>query len=288
MAHPVARLAGALLSVAALLWLALEARARWDDLNPSILSSETAVIAILGSLGLGAAYWLQGLNWRDLVRLFARDTALPSAPLVGSAMTTQIAKYLPGNVAHLAGRHLQAAGTGVSNTALGKALASEIAVLVASAGLIALAALSLAPGSLQFEGWSLQTPAVVALVGLVLVGFVVARKAGRLSRVLPKLVLRAGLWIFVFGLVFWAILVTIHPVSLGSAMAAASIGWAIGFATPGSPGGIGTREGAMTLLLSPTVPLDALIPALALFRLVTVLADLVCFALGRMIRKSGW
>ncbi|WP_343346721.1 hypothetical protein WJT74_03055 [Sphingomicrobium sp. XHP0239] len=283
MGHPAARWAGGLLSLAALIWLAIEARARWQAVDGSALTTEVWTTAAAGAVAIGAAYILQALNWRDLVRSFVRDPELRGTPLVRSSMVTQVAKYLPGNVAHLAGRHMQATSLGVPHGALGKALGSEIAILLGGALLVVLAAVGFLPTAFVIEGVSLRPLALAALGGVVLVCLFIGWRGGQ---VLLLLLARAVGWMTVFAAAFWLLLDAIYPVSIGSALAAAAIGWAVGFATPGSPGGIGTREGAMTLMLSPSVPLEALLPALALFRLVTVGADLVCFAIGRAMGKD--
>ena len=285
--HPLARAAGTLLSLAAIVWLALELRARWGAIDPAAFDARSLLVAALGAAVLGLSFVLQALNWRDLVRLASGDPSLPSRPVVGAAMRAQIGKYLPGNVAHLAARHLWLVGQGVTHSALGKALLGEIVVLLAAAGLVAAVALAVLPGDLRPGGLSLRSAAWVALAVSALAGLMAWRLRPTLAMASAKLLARAIGWMAILGVTFWWMLQGVHPVSAGSAIAAAVAGWAIGFATPGSPGGIGTREAAMTLLLSPTVPLSALLPVLALFRLVTVGADVVCYAAGRLVSRAG-
>jgi uncharacterized membrane protein YbhN (UPF0104 family) len=70
-------------------------------------------------------------------------------------------------------------------------------------------------------------------------------------------------------------------------LAAICLPWAIGFVTPGAPGGIGVREATMVLILSQVMPpLESLlIPAL--MRMVTIAGDLFAFSLSYVMFRLG-
>ena len=92
-----------------------------------------SVVYALTGLQLAWAWWMalgglgeSRLSWRKTWRLYAR---------------TQIAKYLPGNVFHLAGRHIAAREEGVKDTLLVMAAGLEMGMLMFSAGALGLLAL---------------------------------------------------------------------------------------------------------------------------------------------------
>jgi hypothetical protein len=64
------------------------------------------------------------------------------------------------------------------------------------------------------------------------------------------------------------------------------IAWLIGFATPGSPAGLGVREAVLiTLLDSPSIE-DTLLVAVLISRIVTVLGDMLFFAISSLFRPK--
>jgi len=65
-------------------------------------------------------------------------------------------------------------------------------------------------------------------------------------------------------------------------MAAGLLGWLVGYATPGAPGGLGSREAVITLMLSSVAEPQAAILVALVFRLVTTLGELACFAVGAL------
>lgn len=62
------------------------------------------------------------------------------------------------------------------------------------------------------------------------------------------------------------------------------IAWVLGFIIPGAPGGIGVRETALTLLLTPVTGRDMIVVLSVLHRLVTVAGDFTSY----LLRKKLW
>jgi uncharacterized membrane protein YbhN (UPF0104 family) len=60
----------------------------------------------------------------------------------------------------------------------------------------------------------------------------------------------------------------------------------IGFITPGTPGGIGVREAAMLLLLSPFFPSDIILLAAVIQRVIMIVGDVVAFPIGLLLQTS--
>ena len=69
----------------------------------------------------------------------------------------------------------------------------------------------------------------------------------------------------------------------GRIISAYMIAWVLGFVIPGAPGGIGVREMALTLLLSPVIGKDLVVTLGILHRLITVIGDFAAYLLRGVI-----
>lgn len=254
----------------------------------SLMIAGAAVYA--GAFGFGALGWSRMAQYWDptadawrILRLYAR---------------TQIAKYIPGNVFHVAGRWAGGRRMGLSHRAILGATLYEIGIsLVVS---LFFAALWFAGEAVPGPAW--RTASVAGLLaGLVLFPFVAVQIAGRLVPLLhidswpiqTRLSLRRGLvpayyaYAFLFGIigavfVAWARFLTgttglERSAFFFSVFAAA---WLIGFVAPGASGGLGVREAVLVGLLGSSVG-DAQALAIAIgFRIITVAGDVLVFALS--------
>jgi hypothetical protein len=263
-------------------------RARLADWEPDAFT--------LYLLGAGIlVYALAGLfpsgNWERLLRLFGLSGE-DSIKLRSIYARSQIAKYVPGNVLHIAGRHVMGRALGISHATLSMAAIYEIIGLLAAAlslGLLGAGLLGMEQGLLG----DLQTGLLLLL--LVAVIFF----AGH--RFIPKLLGRYGARLHITGHHPTLRLLLIYLGYLGFFLLAGSIllalvnnfsgisdipsaalvlvifslSWTAGFLTPGAPSGIGIREAIIVLMLEGITPsAQALIIAI-LFRVVTVLGDLL-------------
>lgn len=251
---------------------------------------------VMATLGYAACGVLLALIWW----LSLRAAGLGSASLSRASsafLSSQLGKYLPGNVGHFAARHVLSRRHGASHRALVAATLLEALVLVAAAGTLAVLVIRpLVAGGLEpmlEAAWLAPVAAALAL-GL---GLALARARGWLDSELglPRLVLELGA---AFGLAVAFFLASsgcfvLMSNSLGAVdwlplvpwIAAA---WLLGFLIPGAPGGLGIREFVLVLGLTPLVgeaqaALDAL-----MFRLVTVGGDALMTAIGAAwLRKQS-
>jgi len=234
-----------------------------------------AVFAVI----YGTANVLLALAWWRLLRhLGAWGTAPGSIRIYG---ISQLAKYAPGNIFHLAGRQ-----------ALGMAAGLPAGVLVKSAiwelGLIAVTA--------SLFGWLIvplvspgfpETASLFLLLGSVaFVGVLLRRKVGSQT---AWAFLWQILFLFISGALFVALLTVIAGDEGGlvfhwlSVAGAYTVAWLAGLVTPGAPAGVGVREMVLVLLLGSRVPETDLLMAVLLGRLVTVIGDLLFFMAAFLI-----
>jgi hypothetical protein len=223
---------------------------------------------ILSLVVVWLSYAILVEGWRRVV--LAMRQRLGYIAAVRICMVSNLGKYLPGKVWAIAGAALLAERAGVEPGAA-VAAAFILQALSLASGLLLVAVL--APEAVLSLGQgsriALIALAVLALGGLVV--FAIPRLLGRIRRWLPKSIagiepvppgpLLLGLganavaW-SAYGLAFLCLIRGLTPeanVGWGQATAVFTTSYLIGLIAAISPGGLGTRELAFTLLLTPTV-----------------------------------
>lgn len=279
------KLAGGILLVLAVLFMLREVyahRAALIGWRPG-----WGMVALLGALSAlyGAALFLLAECWHRIIALYGAEPRRHTWP---SYTTTLVARYLPGNVAHIFARAAWLRGGTLSNPDLARASAMELILVPCGA---ALALLCLAP-FLPVAALSAQAglPVMALLAGGVVValaaGFalrkLLAHRLGGAWRPVAAPLLLATLFMGVLGAVFAVISGAVAGTGFALGMAAGLLGWLVGYATPGAPGGLGSREAVITLMLSSVAQPEAAILVALVFRLVTTLGELACFAVGAL------
>jgi glycosyltransferase 2 family protein len=207
-------------------------------------------------------------GWRRVV--LGMRQRLGYIEAVRICMVSNLGKYLPGKVWAIAGAALLAERAGVQPGAA-VAAAFILQALSLASGLLLVAVL--APEAMQSLGTgsrlALSVLAVLALGGLIV--FAIPGLLGLIRRWLPKSIagiepvpvgpLLLGLLANVigwsaYGLAFLCLIRGLTPdasVAWGQATAVFTTSYLVGLIAAVSPGGLGTRELAFTLLLTPTV-----------------------------------
>ncbi|TPW29614.1 hypothetical protein [Pararhizobium mangrovi] len=237
-----------------------------------------AVLAIVYALAdtLLAAAWLNLLRHLDLT-VGVRWSFWAYA-------TSQLAKYVPGNVFQFAGRQVIGVGAGLPNRPLGKSILYELALLCFAACHFAPL---IAPLFLPALGIS---PAIAVFIALA------AISATAIARVLSPFAARAFLlylgFLFVSGALF-ALVAGFTGLDIASfspflvAVSAYVAAWMIGLVTPGAPAGLGVREAVLIFLLPDFGTEASIVVAVLLSRIVTVLGDTFFYLSGHFIRPRS-
>jgi hypothetical protein len=217
------------------------------------------------------------------------------------ALTSQIAKYIPGNVAHHLGKAVLARRAGapfavVAGSILGELISAPV-LAVAVLGLV----LMIDPAALP-QLWLpavdtdlLRAASLITVAAVLAVAAFSAPLIGRaMRRVSPgRYDVRpgSGIGIAVSGCVMFAAAgLSFHGVVLalapegggtpGLSIAVFTLAWTVGFVTPGAPAGLGIREVLVVAGLSPVIGAPAAVGAAVLHRLVSAVGDVLAFALG--------
>jgi hypothetical protein len=268
----------------------------WDARLWACVVLACAVYALLSVLLVGV--------WSTILNAFAPD-CIGAREAFALYATTQIMKYVPSNIVHFVGRHVALRRRGVAHLALVSTVFAEAAVL-ASGACLAIAALE---ADVLMAGYRRHV-ATDGLRVVMAIGLVCCAAAGLLwlhRASLRRPVARVLAWRFVArlsaalagsALFFAASAILISAVCRlllddpggfdTPAVAAALAGaWVVGFVIPGASAGIGVREAAVILLLSPALGAGDAAVVATVYRLVTAGGDALFAALGELVRRSA-
>ncbi len=270
---------GGSLGVLGIVFVALRLHAYSEEMNFSRFDGGDWLLVAFLSLTYGADNLLLAQAWRQL--LLFLGIQVENRWAIKTYGLSQLAKYVPGNIFHLAGRQALGMAAGLPAGALAKSALWELGLIAVAGALFGLLALPLLWPAL---------PVFIAM-GMFAAMSVVAILA--LCKILASSVSMALLlqiaFLTVSGAVFIGILALVAPSSLSTSMLPALCGayvvaWLAGLVTPGAPAGVGVRELVLLFLLKGVVTEADLLLAVVLGRVVTVFGDFSCFLSAVLIR----
>ena len=247
-------------------------------------------LAIALIVTLLAHIWA-GLVWGKILQSFQQPVKLSWALLL--YLETNIAKYLPGNVWHFYGRIRAVIDVGGELGAATISVLLEPLLMAAAALLIALTGTQLGwvEAHSNFLTWGLQILSLAVVLLSVHPRFlnpllkflhrlkgqaagdqVVQIKHYPLVPLLGELTflgLRGTGFLITFGT-----LTTIQSNQILLLFTAFSLAWVLGLIIP-SPGGLGVFEATALALLQPHFPVAVILSVVALFRFVSILAEII-------------
>lgn len=272
----------------------------WSLLTPLVLSALLAA-----ALLYAAIIPLTGWAWARL--LAGQGETWPASWLTAVLAVTQLAKYVPGNIAQHAGRAGLALRKGMTAKALAVTVVQETILTIAASVIVGMTMLAASkPGLAQLPESS--HAALVWLVPILLLAVLILASVhlspARLAES-PRWILRMlgqvgglpGARIALLALAAYALNYVLIGIGLWllasaaglSAMldlplvtAAFALSWLLGFLAPGAPAGLGVREGILVVLLSGTASDGHLLAFVLLARLATMLGDAINFILGTL------
>ncbi len=213
-----------------------------------------------------------------------------------------LAKYLPGNVFHFAGRQILGRSAGLSHARLAGGLILEAGGQTSVAGLLVL--WGMAAHGLRSAALSL--PLLLLLILAAPLAWLGLSRAAIHPKVAPKLGLEpggsfrfgSGLWpvpllyalyYLASGGTAWLLLGVLGgqapAASPGYVISLFSLSWILGYITPGAPAGMGVREAVLIYGLSPLCGQEAALNAALHLRLMTLGGDLAFSLFCRLIKS---
>lgn len=252
-------------------------------------------------LGLVVSFLCSVQAWRSILRALGSRMGFRDSWFVITG--SYAAKYLPGHVWAIGGRMLLARGKGVPEKVSGVAMVLETAALLAGT-LIAFGLClpwMVRDGLPQWIWWLfLPVPPILALMFTPLLG----RAVGFAARVAFKREVRvaigapgllAALALFTLsaiiqGAAFFALVRSLYPIAprlLPDVIGAYTGAWAAGFLSVVTPGGLGVREGALTVMLGTYVTVPVAIIAAAVARLWITVFEVAMAMAGLRMKSSS-
>lgn len=264
---------GSGLSITCVLFVILKLRAYCTNLNLSSITGLAWCLIVMVAAIYGAANTLLSLAWRNLLR--QNRASITSVEAIRIYGISQLARYLPGNIFHLAGRQALGMAAGIPSGALARSMIWELSLIAFTGSLF---------------GW-LILPIAVSGVHEVAGLFFLIVSALIIAVLLDHIMNRKIMWSFLLQLLFLAVsagvfTALIYVISGGEGLSVENhlmiggayiVAWLVGLVTPGAPAGVGVREMILLLLLKGMVTETDLLTTVLLSRAVTVVGDIVFF-----------
>lgn len=218
---------------------------------------------------------LSALAWRELL-LYSGETTVGYAQSIRIYALSQLAKYLPGNVFHLAGRQALGISAGFSGKALLKSIIGELGLLSFTATFFVFLTLPAYP-------LKISPTLAFSLFGFFLCLALLLLKRFMNTRVVRGFILQL-VFLGIYGYIFIRCLAlfgtkvtsTDFLVTLGVYV----VSWLAGFVTPGAPAGLGVREAVLLFFLNDRVAESPLLLATILVRIISISGDVLFYAGG--------
>lgn len=276
---------------------------RGQDLG-ALLQGQVILAAALLTLTYMVSIPVTALAWSGLLRALGQPAAVSvTAPILA---TTQLGKYLPGNVAHHLGRVFVARTQGIDAGRTLLSMAYEtLLLLVACAHVSSLTLLWSPPAALaelsQHHGALVVLVSMGALL-VIVAAPAVAQAIARLRGVAPADTVRAvrPAWLTCFvcyllyalnfamvGAGLWLVARVLSPEPVATAELVLLTGafagsWILGFLAPGAPAGLGVREAVLSFWLGSAFPASVSVSLIILLRIATTAGDLLNFLWGSL------
>ena len=274
-----------------LFFLAKTLKDHWQEVRSLEITSATwAILTMALGVTLSAHIW-SGWVWHLILKTIGQPRDGRWSTVI--YLKTNIAKYLPGNVWHFYGRvrALQSSGSSTGAAIVG-VLLEPLLMAAAALGLAAICFSITAVSDRRLL--VLPLGALVAMLVAIHPRFLnpILQKLGKakakaqgLTVITSTLRLQTYPWqsllgelgfVFLRGMGFMLTIVALHsltPDQFFPVLGAFSLAWLLGLVVPGAPGGVGVFEAVAIALLGNQFSSGLLISSVALYRLISTLAE---------------
>lgn len=278
----------------------------------SLVAPKVVVSILVAACLYALVIPLSALAWGALLR--RQGEVFPGSLLASIMAVTQLAKYVPGGVAQPLGRAAMSFRHGMSTRGFTASVIQETLLAMGASVVVGVAFLLVSPPGISripAAYRSIVMAGLLASIGALILfargsqllpaGLRNAHRFAPLARTLgPAPGARTTLLVFLtycvnYLLIGFGVWVVGQMLSLGTGggycllTGAFALSWLLGFVVPGAPAGLGVREGVMTILLSGSLEQHRILPFVLALRLMTLVGDGLCFAVGLWaIRRMNW
>lgn len=272
---------------ATLFFLVATFKQNWQDVAAIQLSLSDWMLLGCSFLGTLLAQTWAGWVWGWILLEFTPDADRRWA--TRTFLKTNIAKYLPGNIWHFYRRIGAATDVGISVETATLSVVLEALLMAASALLVAFLITDFANWEWQALGLGVVATSIHPRILSPVAKHLSLLKAktyrrGKGTAKTPCTMQRYPLrpWLGELGFVLWrAVGFVLIVAAVGSVavdqlpllVGAFSLAWLLGLVLPGAPGGLGVFEATVVALLDGTFPGGTLLSAVAIYRVVSIMAE---------------
>lgn len=272
---------GTFLALAGVIFVILRLHKYWQGVDlKSISTLDWSGIALL-SCCYAAANLFLAQAWRSILNSSGIEVKVRWA--IYAYGTSQLAKYVPGNIFHIAGRQAIAMAAGMPGKNVFKANIIEL-VMISGLGALALWIV----GPLLCPVISLTIASLSLLLSIVITLYL-ARKI--FNQHIAKAIVCHLLFLLSAATIFVLILDVLRPDALMDIPLMINVGgvytlaWLAGLIMPGAPAGLGIRELVVVYFLNHFIPDGEVLVAVLIGRITTVCGDIIFFVSACMAGK---
>jgi hypothetical protein len=238
------------------------------------------LICLLAFMYAASNLFLAKAWWHLLIFFDTNVNQLLAVKIYGMS---QLAKYVPGNIFHLAGRQALGMAHRWSPRALAKSSLWELGLLIIFGSL--LFGLLAAPLAWPEISVFISTSVFLAMSA----GGVFFLRS--FSQSLGAAIMWQIIFLLVSSTVFMGVIAVVAPnavtISVASSLCGAYvIAWVAGLITPGAPAGVGVREIVLLYLFGGHIQQIDLLLSIALGRLITVSGDIMFFVVSTIMKEK--
>ncbi len=254
---------------------------------------------ILSFLMLFVTFIIFVAGWQAILRSINEKLGFRKSFWIMAA--SQMGKYAPGKIWFILGRIYMAKKEKLRGTNVALSILVETVMTMVCGGILVLASLLLTQEKSDVPPWLLFTLVIAGI--MFLHPSVLNNVVNFVLRIFKKeqinipisfvgmLILSMyfwGLWLTqIFG--FFFLINSIYPISItkfANIIFIYTTSWIVGFLAPFAPGGLGVREGIMTLGLSTIMPSSLAVAISFLARIWVTVFELIVFVIGLLIRPK--
>lgn len=273
-----------------------------ENIDFGFLRYEGNIIAVIVLIALSSAnVFCLALAWKNNLELFAPDSDISLKDAVWICAKSNLARYIPGNVAHYASRNIIGTKYGLKQKVMALASLTELLLVTLVSGFIILMLMYQKVQIVIYELLGERNNNLGSIVGIFLFFFLIIvvslflcikEKVRNLRLCVFKGAISLVIYFFYHSinlLVFGGMIIYVFKigtldqiVNLGGCYL---IAWLIGMITPGAPGGIGIREYILLVLLRDTTEESMILQMAVLMRMITLGGDVLAAIEGILIHR---
>ncbi|WP_337022326.1 MULTISPECIES: hypothetical protein [unclassified Pantoea] len=276
---------GSILAVSSVIFVAIRINNYMTDSVLVFFNFRNTFLFIGLALIYGVSSLSLGCVWGNLLAKCGAVTSYRwSISIFG---ISQIAKYIPGNIFHFAGRQALGMADGISGKSLAKSTLIELMLLAISGGMFLIIVSPVFLGfNLSSIKYSIACFLLVLSIGTLLSNRLFGVYVTKAFFIQISFLTFSGfLFLLVLCLVNSLEFLKVTPWLIVFIPSVFITAWLIGLITPGAPAGLGIRELILIYFLSGYISNENILLTVMISRVITVLGDVVFYLISLYIRR---